>query len=123
MPKPTRRFLVIPVTITILGLAWLLMTAGVGGGIDWFETAILALVAVVSWLLGGVSKLTVVVVPWFLIASVCSLLNDAGLLAERFAAPVLVVALGGLLLLALFLDVPRPGFMLDKDPRDDEKGD
>ncbi len=119
MTETTRKLMAIPIIIIVLGLAWLMMAAHWGEDIDWVQAAALALVALVSWLLSGIDKVTVVVIPWFLLASVCSLLHDTGTLDINLIVPVLTVAFGCLVLLALLLKVPRPTFMTDDDARKD----
>jgi len=118
MSDNTRRLVAVPLVIIVLGLAWLLTTLGVGAAIDWMSAAGLGLVAVVALLLGGLNKLTVVVTPWFLAASACSVLHDTAVVGANVIVPVLVILLGCLVLAAVLLNLRAPGFMVDGRPLD-----
>ena len=100
--------LIVPLLIIALGVTWLLNVLEIMPGVDWIWTVGLAAVGVITLLLGGVNKLTVVVGPFLMIASVCSLLRQIGSLPIDREVPILTIILGVLMLLVQFLDLPMP---------------
>ena len=72
----------------------------------------MAAVGVLTLVLGGVDKVTVVIGPLFLIASSLSLLRQTGRLTINLEVPVLVIATGILLLVAQLKSIPPPTWLL-----------
>ncbi len=108
--------LIAPILVIALGVTWLLNILDVMPGVDWIWTVGLAAVGVITLLLGGVNKLTVVVGPFLMIASVCSLLRQIDKLPIEREVPILTIILGILMLLVQILDLPMPeSFKPDKD--------
>ena len=101
--------LVIPILLITLGVGWLLTTMGVVPQVDWVWTLGVALVGILAFALGGFDKLTFVVGSFFLLASILSILRQTGRLGVNIEIPVLVIAAGLLMLVALmrFIPVPR----------------
>jgi hypothetical protein len=101
--------LVIPILLITLGVGWLLTTMGVVPQVDWVWTLGVALVGILAFALGGFDKLTFVVGSFFLLASILSILRQTGRLGVNIEIPVLVIAAGPLMLVALmrFIPVPR----------------
>ena len=105
--------------IITLGIGWLLTTQGVGPGINWVWTLGLGIVGVMVFVVsGGVDKLSIVIGPFFLIASILSILRQTSRIQLDVEMPVLVIAVGALLLLAQWpgivaprwrVPLPRPG--------------
>jgi hypothetical protein len=62
---------------------------------------------------GGFDKVTVVVGPFFILASCLSILRQTGRLQLDVEIPILVIAAGILLLVARSPAVPIPGWMVD----------
>jgi hypothetical protein len=100
--------LIAPILVIALGITWLLNVLDIMPGVDWIWTVALAAVGVITLLLGGVNKLTVVVGPFLMIASVCSLLRQIGTLPIDREVPILTIILGILMLLVQILDLPMP---------------
>src|SRR5436190_22587730 len=101
--------LAIPLLLITLGVGWLLMTMGVVPQIDWVWTLGVAVIGVLAFALGGFDKVTFVVGTFFLLASFLSILRQTGRLRIDVEIPVLVIAAGVLMLVALlrFIPVPR----------------
>jgi hypothetical protein len=96
--------------IITLGVGWLLTAQGWGNGINWIWTLGLGIVGVLVFVVsGGIDKLSVVVGPLFLIASVLSILRQTGRVQIDLELPLLVIAGGVLLLVAQLpaIAVPR----------------
>jgi len=106
-----RKRLVVPILIIVVGVAWLLNVMGVIPGVDWIWTGCLAAAGILTLALGGVNKLTVVVGPFLIVASVCSILRQTGRLPIDYEIPILTILIGCLLLLAYVLDLPTPDIL------------
>ena len=95
--------------VIAIGVAWLLNTMNIIPGVNWVWTVGLAAAGMLMLALGGFNKLTVVVGPFLIVASVSSLLRQQGRLPADREVPLLVIALGGLMLLSAMSSLPRPG--------------
>ncbi len=95
--------------VIAVGVAWLLNTLDIIPGVNWVWTAGLAVGGVLMLMLGGVNKLTFVVGPFLIIASVFSLLRQRGIIDIDQEVPYLVISLGVLLLMAALSNLPRAG--------------
>jgi hypothetical protein len=109
--------LIAPILVIALGITWLLNVLDIMPGVDWIWTVALAAVGVITLLLGGINKLTVVVGPFLMISSVCSLLRQIGSLPIDREVPILTIILGILMLLVQILDLPMPEAL---KPKEDE---
>lgn len=70
---------------------------------------IFAAVGVATFVLsGGLDKFSIVLGPFFLIASLMSVARQAGWLSAELEAPKLIILLGVLLLLARWKAIPLP---------------
>src|SRR6476646_6026948 len=90
--------ILIAVCLIALGTAWLLNNVGVMPGVNWVWTLGLAAVAVVIVGASGVDKVTVVIVPLLILASIGSVLRQTGRISANYEVPSLVIA-GGILIL------------------------
>lgn len=106
-----RKTLIPPVLLITVGVGSLLSTLGVMPGIDWVWTLGLALVGVLTLAIGGFDKVTVVVGPFFIAASLLSVLRQSERLSVNVEVPVLVILAGVLLLVARHPAVPAPGWV------------
>jgi hypothetical protein len=78
-------------------------------GIDWAWTLGLAVVGLLAFVLsGGVDKVSVVVGPLLLAASLFSVLRQTGRLNVNTEVPLLVITLGVLIFIAQLSVVPPP---------------
>ncbi|HEY1598880.1 MAG TPA: hypothetical protein VGG64_04715 [Pirellulales bacterium] len=105
---PNKLGLIVPILLITLGAGWLLTTVGVAPGIDWVWTLGLAIVGVLTFVIGGFDKVTVVLGPFFIIASLLSVLRQTDRLVVDTEVPVLVIVAGILLLVARLPVVPLP---------------
>ncbi len=103
--------LIVPILLITLGCGWLLTTLGIVPQIDWVWTLGVALVGVLSFAMGGIDKVTIVVGPFFLFASFLSVLRQTGRLRIDLEIPLLVIAAGILLLVARLPAVPLPKWL------------
>ena len=115
----SKTHLVVPILFIARGAAWLLNVLGVVPGVDWVWTGGLAVVGILTLVVGGLNKLTVVVGPFLLTASVCSVLRQTGQLSVDKEIPILTMVLGCLLLAVQFLPLPRPECL--QSPADQEE--
>lgn len=119
---PNRASLILPILLITVGAGWLLTTLGVAPGIDWIWTLGLAVAGILAFATGGVDKFTIVVGPFFIIASFMSLLRQTGRLRFDTEVPMLVILAGILLLIARSPAVPLPRWIIqDGAPDDGEK--
>lgn len=107
--------LVVPVLVILLGITWLLNVLDIIPGVDWIWTVGLAAVGILTLAVGGINKLTIVIGPFFVIASVCSILRQTGRLEIDREIPILTIVLGCLLLLAQLLPLPVPEILKPDD--------
>jgi hypothetical protein len=97
--------------IIIVGVGWLLSAAGYAPGINWIWASALAAVGVATFVLsGGLDKFSIVLGPFFLVASLMSVARQAGWLSAALETPKLVILLGVLLLLARWKAIPLPSW-------------
>jgi hypothetical protein len=106
--NPDKKTLIPPILLITVGAGWLLTTLGIAPDIDWVWTLGLAIAGVLTFVLGGFDKVTVVVGPFFIVASCLSLLRQTGRLPLNVEVPLLVILAGVLLLLARSPSVPIP---------------
>lgn len=103
-----RLSLILPLLLIVLGTGWLLTTLGIAPALDWIWILSLALTGVLFFVIGGFDKLTVVAGPFFLIASLLSVLRQTDRLALNTEVPVLIIVAGVLLLVARSSRIPMP---------------
>ena len=98
-----KKTLIVPVLLITVGAGWLLTTLRVMPNIDWVWTLALAMVGVLSFAIGGLDKLSIVLGPFFLVASGLSVLRQTGRLRLNVEVPCLVMLAGILLLVSIFV--------------------
>jgi hypothetical protein len=108
-----KRTLLIPWLLITIGAGWLLSTLGIIPGIDWIWTLGLAAVGVLAFAVFGVNKITVVVGPFFVLASGLSVLRQTGRLHFDIELPLLVMLGGALLLIARRPTISAPPWALE----------
>lgn len=114
--KPAKKTLLVPILLITVGAGWLLTTLGVAPGIDWVWTLGLAVVGLLTFAVGGLDKVTVVIGPFFIIASCLSILRQTGRLHLDVEVPLLVIIGGILLLVARTPAIPIPKWII-QDPK------
>ncbi len=99
---------VAPILVIVVGIGWLLNVQGVAPGVDWVWTSILAAAGILMVAVGGPDRLTMVVGPFLVAASICSILRQTGKLSVDREVPILMIVLGVLLLVVHVLKLPAP---------------
>lgn len=106
--------------IIVVGVGWLLGAIGIGSGINWVWTLGLGFLGISTFILsGGLDKSSVVIGPFFLVASILSVLRQSARLPFDIEVPVLVILVGVLLLIAQFRFIPSPKWY--QAPSDDRR--
>jgi hypothetical protein len=122
MTSKSRASLVIPVLIIVVGVGWLLTAQGFAPGVNWLWTLGLGVVGVLTFVVGGFDKVSVVVGPFFLLASLLSVLRQTGQLSVDSEVPVLVISIGVFSLLAQLPAIPKPVWFVERPPPVEEPG-
>ncbi len=113
MTSTSRAPLVIPILIIVVGVGWLLTAQGFGPGINWIWTLGLGVIGILTFVISkGFDKASVVIGPFFLLASLLSVLRQTGQLSLDIEVPVLVISIGVLLLIAQLPAIPKPGWFV-----------
>ena len=118
MQSNYRAPLVIPILIIVVGVGWLLTAQGFGPGINWVWTLGLGVIGILTLVLSGFDKVSVVLGPFFLLSSLLSVLRQTGNLGLDIEVPVLVITIGVLLLVAQLPAIPKPGWFAPLSPED-----
>jgi hypothetical protein len=113
--------LIVPILLITFGVGWLLTTLGVAPQIDWVWTLGIAIVGVLAFALGGIDKVTVVVGPFFLLASFLSILRQTGRMRIDLEVPILIIAAGVLLLIARLPALPAPTWLIPSNEKPRER--
>jgi len=114
--KPDKSSLVIPVLLIVLGVGWLLSALGVIPTIDWIWTLGIASLGILSFVVWGIDKVSVVVGPIFLAASLLSTLRQTGRIPLNVEVPLLVILGGALMLVARLPSIPQPKWVSEIPP-------
>jgi hypothetical protein len=123
MSSNSRAPLAIPVLIIGLGVGWLLTAQGFAPGVNWIWILGLGVVGIVTFVLSnGLDKVSVVLGPFFLLASLLSILRQMGNLSLDIEVPILVISIGVLLLVAQLPAIPKPDWYLDLPAPAEEPG-
>ncbi len=114
--KSDRRTIVIPILLMTVGIGWLLSTLGIAPKVNWIWTLGLGIVGVLTFALHGLDKVTLAVGPFFVAASLLSVLRQTGRLSLDVELPILVILAGVLLLACRHPRVPAPRWLSDDAP-------
>lgn len=102
--------LFVPVLLVLIGLGWLLGASGIlPEGVNWLWVGLLALAggAIIA---GGWNRLSAVVGPMLLLGAALSTLRQMGHLQPKLETPILVIAVGLLLIYIRVADVRMPSW-------------
>ena len=102
-----------PILIIALGVGWLLTTHNIVPGVNWVWVLGLGVTGVLILVVGGVDKVTVVIGPLLIAATIFSLLRQTGRISVDTEVPSLVIAFGTLMLLARVLPFPVPPWITE----------
>ena len=117
MSSQAKARFIIPILIIIVGMGWLLTARGYGPGINWIWALGLGVIGILTFVLAsGIDKVSVVVGPFFLFASILSILRQTGYLALEMEVPILVISIGILMLVAQFPGIPKPKWQEELTP-------
>ena len=111
----------IAISVIALGVAWLFNVWNVIPGVNWVWTSGLGVMGVLTFVLGGLNRLTVIVGPFLIIGSVLSIIRQTGHLSENIELPILVIVFGALLLCSYILNLPLPEYLQTIDENDGDK--
>ena len=111
MPR-SRKPILISLCLIFLGIAWLLNNIGVVPGVNWIWTLGLAAVAVVILIASGIDKVTIVLVPLLILASIFSVLRQTGRLSTNYEIPILVIAAGVFVLVSYVSPLAPPAWLM-----------
>lgn len=106
--KPEKKTLIPPVLLITVGIGWLLSVLSVAPDVNWVWTLGLAIVGLLTFVVGGFDKVTAVVGPFLIIASGLSLLRQTDRLPLDVEIPILAIIAGALALVARLPAVPVP---------------
>src|SRR5262245_38120121 len=117
MQSGSRAPLIIPVLIIVVGVGWLLTAQGFGPGINWVWTLGLGIIGILTFVVSkGIDKVSVVIGPFFLLASLLSVLRQTSQVSLEIDGAVLVSSIGGFVLSAQLRAVPKPGWFVEQPP-------
>ena len=85
-----RTSLIVPVLLIAVGTGWLLATLGFAPKILWIWTLSLGAVGALTFLVWGLDKVTVVIGPLFLLASILSVLRQTEYIHWDAEVPLLI---------------------------------
>lgn len=109
-----KKTLLFPILLITVGTGWLLTTLGVAPGIDWVWTLGLAVIGLLTFVVSGVDKVTVVIGPFLILASCLSILRQTGRLHFDIEVPLLVIITGILVLIARMPLIPMPKWIIQE---------
>ncbi len=67
---------VVPILVIVCGMGWLLNVQGILPQLDWLWICALAAAGVLTIAVGGLDKMTIVVGPFLIAASICAILRQ-----------------------------------------------
>jgi hypothetical protein len=121
MAPKSKAPLVVPILIIAVGVGWLLTAQGFGPGINWIWTLGLGVIGILVFAVSrGFDKVSVVLGPFFLLASLLSVLRQTGQLSLDIEVPVLFITIGILLLVAQLPVIPKPAWYVELPPPAEE---
>lgn len=112
----TKSTLILPILLITIGCGWLLTSTGLAPGVDWIWTLSVAVAGVMTLILGGIDKLTIIIGPFFITASLLSIIRQADWIRVDIEIPLLVIVAGLLMLLAHWKAIPTPPWFIPGTP-------
>lgn len=114
---PSRQPLILAISLVVLGIGWLLNNLQVTPDVNWIWTIGLGIAGMTFVITGGINKVTIILGPFLVTASVLSYLRQSGKLDAAYEMPCLTALLGILLLVAHARVVPPPPWFGPADAR------
>lgn len=112
--KSDNKSLVVPVLLIAIGTGWLLSKLEIAPKVDWCWSLGIGAIGVLSIVVGGIDKVTIVVGPLFIAASVISILRQTDLLTLDIEIPLLMILGGVLMLIARRTNIPVPSWIIQE---------
>jgi len=110
-----KKNLIVPILTIFIGVSWLLNVLDIISGVDWIWTGCLAAAGILSLVIGGINKASIVTGPFLIIASISSILRQTGKISINHEVPILVIVLGVLMLVSQLSNLPNPHFLEEDD--------
>jgi hypothetical protein len=111
--RASKESVVIAAMIIAFGTIWLLSELKWLPPFHWVWTLGLACAGILTLVIGGINKQTMVVGPYLIICAVFSVLRQTGQIALRVEIPVLVIAFGLWLFVVILLGHALPDLVSD----------
>lgn len=108
----SKKALAVPILIIALGVGWLLTTLNVVPGMNWIWILGLAATGLLV-LVASIDKVTVVIGPFLIAATIFSILRQTGRMTVDTEIPSLVIVFGVLMLLARILPIRPPKWIIE----------
>jgi hypothetical protein len=105
---PSRQPLIFGISLIALGAGWLLNNLQITPDVNWVWTLGLGIAGIAFVVTGGINKVTIILGPFLVVASVLSYLRQNGELSAAYEMPGLTALLGILLLLSYIRIIPPP---------------
>ncbi|HYH68992.1 MAG TPA: hypothetical protein VD866_30135 [Urbifossiella sp.] len=122
MENPYRTTSVVfPVLLTTVGVAWLLTVEQADPRIHWVPVLGMAVVGVLTLVMGGLDKVTVAVGPFLLACTGFAVARQTGHITVERMLPCLVIVAGALMFAAHLLPVPYPRWLQPAPPPPPER--
>ena len=112
----SKKTLMVPILMIAIGVGWLLTVQGVVPQVNWIFTLGMSAIGLLCFILFGFDKVSIVLGPFFLVASLLSVLRQTGRISLDSELPILVILIGILLLIARFPFVPMPNWIDKSEP-------
>lgn len=114
---PSRQPLILAISLIVLGAGWLLNNLRITPDVNWVWTLGLGIAGIAFVVTGGINKVTIILGPFLVVASVLSYLRQSERLDAAYEMPGLTALLGVLLLVAHIRTVPSPPWFGSADAR------
>ena len=113
--KNSKGILIVSILTMAVGAGLLLNAMDLLPKIDWLWTIGLFVAGVLTLTFAGMNKLSVIVGPFLIFASLLSILRQTNMMPLKYEIPLLILALGCLLLMGELLDLPVPRCLQDSE--------
>ena len=111
--RSSKAALFVSLLIVVFGIFWLLSEVNLLPPLHWLWTLGLAGTGVLTLLLGGINKQTLVVGPYLVICAGFSVLRQTGSIALKVEIPCLVIAFGVWLFIVIMCGYSLPDIVAD----------
>ena len=98
----------------MFGVLWLLSELGFMPPINWLWTAGLAGTGILTMVVGGLNKQTLVIGPYLILCAGFSILRHTGNISMRLEIPCLIISFGVVLFIVTMLGYSLPDLINDE---------